>query len=133
MEDAIDWNNEVRIINLFVDSNNLKDFDFTIKVRSEGRSAYLPTELLKLFIYSYLNRICCSRKLEKECRRNIELMRLLNGLIPDYNTIFSFRKDNSKAIEQVFRYTMGIAKYFDLIGGKLVAGDNTKLRAGNSR
>jgi len=133
MEDAIDSDNEVRLIDLFVDSIHLTDFDFTIKVTSEGRPAYHPTDLLKLFIYGYLNRIRSSRKLEKECRRNIELMWLLKGLVPDHNTISSFRKDNARAIKQVFRYTVSIAKHFDLIGGKLIAGDSTKLRAENSK
>ena len=133
MEDAIDSDNEVRVIDLFVDSIHLTDFDFTIKVTSEGRPAYHPTDLLKLFIYGYLNRIRSSRKLEKECRRNIELMWLLKGLVPDHNTISSFRKDNARAIKQVFRYTVSIAKHFDLIGGKLIAGDSTKLRAENSK
>ena len=85
MEDAIDADNEVRVIDLFADSLKLQDFDFKIKVTSEGRPAYHPTDLLKLFIYGYLNRIRSSRKLEKECRRNIELMWLLKGMVPDHN------------------------------------------------
>lgn len=133
MEDTIDSGNEVRLIDLFVDSIHLNDFEFTIKVTSEGRPAYHPTDLLKLFIYGNLNRIRSSRKLEKECMRNIELMWLLKGLVPDHNTISAFRKDNAKAIKQVFRYTVSIAKNFDLIGGKLIAGDSTKLRAENSK
>ena len=133
MKDAIDSGNEARVIDLFVDSIHLNDFDFAIKVTSEARPAYHPTDLLKLFIYGYLNRIRSSRKLEKECRRNIELMWLLKGLVPDHNTISAFRKDNSKAIKQVFRYTVSLAKNFDLIGGKLIAGDSTKLRAENSK
>ena len=63
MEEAIDQDNEVRVIDLFVDGINLQDFDFTIKVSSEGRPAYHPRDLLKLFIYGYLNRIRSSRKL----------------------------------------------------------------------
>lgn len=133
MEDAIDGDNEVRLIDLFVDSIRLKDFDFIIKVTAEGRPAYHPKDLLKLFIYGYLNRIRSSRGLEQECRRNIELMWLLKGLVPDHNTISNFRKENSKAIKQVFRYTVSIARNFELIGGKLIAGDSTKLRAENSK
>ena len=133
LEEAIAEDNEVRIIDLFVASLDLKKFDFTIKQTSEGRPAYHPTDLLKLFIYGYLNRIRSSRALEKECRRNIELMWLLKKLVPDHNTISNFRKDNSKAIKQVFRHTVSLAKNFDLIGGILVAGDSTKLRAENSK
>lgn len=98
-----------------------------------GRPAYHPSDLLKLFIYGYLNRIRSSRALEKECGRNIELMWLLKGLVPDHNTISNFRRDNPKPIRRVFRATVQLAKHFDLIGGKLVAGDSTKLRAQNSK
>ena len=80
-----------------------------------------------------MNRIRSSRQLEKECIRNIELKWLLRDLIPDHNTISNFRRDNSKAIKKVFRATVKLAKHFDLIGGKLLAGDGTKLRAQNSK
>jgi radical SAM protein with 4Fe4S-binding SPASM domain len=71
--------------------------------------------------------------LEKECKRNIEAMWLLKNLHPDHNTISNFRRDNPKAIKKVFRETVKIAQYFNLIGGTLVAGDSTKLRAQNSK
>ena len=100
---------------------------------SGGRPAYHPSDLLKLFIYVYLNRIRSSRQLEKECKRNIEVMWLMKGLVPDHNTISNFRKDNPKAIRKVFHATVSLAKNFDLIGGKLLAGDGTKLRAQNSK
>jgi transposase len=60
--------------------------------------------------------------LEKETKRNIEMIWLLKGLSPDHNTINSFRKDNPKAIKKVFRKTVEIARNFDLIGGILLAG-----------
>jgi len=107
--------------------------DFKVEFVDNGRPAYHPKDLLKLYIYGYLNRIRSSRGLEKETRRNIELMWLLKGLIPDHNTINSFRKDNPKAIKKVFRRTVEIARNFDLIGGILLAGDGTKLRAQNSK
>ncbi|MDP3352176.1 MAG: IS1182 family transposase, partial [Flavobacteriaceae bacterium] len=98
-----------------------------------GRPAYHPSVLLKLYIYGYMNRIRSSRTLEKECGRNIELMWLMKSLVPDHNTISNFRRDNPKAISKVFRSTVQLAKHFDLIGGKLIAGDSTKLRAQNSK
>ncbi len=98
-----------------------------------GRPAYHPADLLKLFIYGYLNKIRSSRDLEKESKRNIEVMWLLGCLKPDHNTIANFRRDNPKAIKKVFRTTVQIAKHFDLIGGRLIAGDSTKLRAQNSK
>jgi transposase len=133
LDQIIDQENEVRIIDLFVESINISDFKFVIKTSIEGRPAYNPKDLLKLFVYGYLNQIRSSRALEKECKRNIELMWLMKELAPDHNTISNFRRDNEKAIRKVFRYTVSIAKQFDLIGGKLVAGDSTKLRAQNSK
>ncbi len=133
LDQIVEQDNEVRIIDLFVESINLTDFHFVIKTSKEGRPAYHPKDLLKLFVYGYLNHIRSSRQLEKECKRNIELLWLMKELAPDHNTIANFRRDNEKAIRKVFRHTVSIARHFDLIGGKLVAGDSTKLRAQNSK
>jgi transposase len=133
IDDAIGQDNEIRLIDLFVDSLKLPDFGFSFDFVENGRPAYHPSDLLKLFIYGYLNRIRSSRTLEKECSRNIELIWLLKGLVPDHNTIANFRKDNPKAIARVFRATVKLASHFELIGGILVAGDSTKLRAQNSK
>ncbi len=133
LDQIVDQDNEVRIIDLFVDSIILEDFKFVIKTTTEGRPAYHPKDLLKLYVYGYLNSIRSSRVLEKECKRNIEVIWLMKELNPDHNTISNFRRDNEKAIRKVFRYTVSLAKHFDLIGGKLVAGDSTKLRAQNSK
>lgn len=133
LEQSIDPDNEVRMIDLFVDSLSLKDYGFRMDFTENGRPAYHPSDLLKLFIYGYMNKVRYSRDLEKECGRNIEVMWLLKCLKPDHNTISNFRRDNPKAIKKVFRATVQIAKHFDLIGGKLIAGDSTKLRAQNSK
>jgi transposase len=133
LDQSIDPDNEVRIIDLFVDSLSIKDYGFRMDFVENGRPAYHPVDLLKLFIYGYMNKIRTTRDLEKECRRNIEVMWLLKCLKPDHNTISNFRQRNQKAIKKVFRATVQIAKHFDLIGGKLIAGDSTKLRAQNSK
>ena len=133
LDQSIDPENEVRIIDLFVDSLSIKDYGFRTDFIENGRPAYHPADLLKLFIYGYMNKVRYSRDLEKECKRNIEVMWLLKCLRPDHNTISNFRRDNPKAIKKVFRATVQIAKHFDLIGGKLIAGDSTKLRAQNSK
>ena len=133
LDQSIDPDNEVRIIDLFVDSLSIKDYGFRMDFTENGRPAYHPADLLKLFIYGYLNKVRFSRDLEKECHRNIEVMWLLKCLKPDHNTISNFRRDNPKAIKKVFRATIQIAKHFDLIGGKLIAGDSTKFRAQNSK
>lgn len=133
LNQVISKENEVRLIDLFVDVANLHDFGFKMAFIENGRPAYHPKDLLKLYIYGYLNRIRSSRQLEKECNRNLEVMWLMRGLIPDHNTISNFRRDNPKAIRKVFHATVSLAKNFDLIGGKLLAGDGTKLRAQNSK
>jgi len=133
IEAAIDQDNEVRLIDMFVDSLKMADYGFKVTFIENGRPAYQPSDLLKLYIYGYMNRTRSSRILEKECGRNIEVMWLMKCLVPDHNTISNFRRDNPKAISKVFRATVQLAKYFDLIGGQLVAGDSTKLRAQNSK
>jgi len=133
LDDAVGVENEVRLIDLFVDSLKLQEFGFKVEFVENGRPAYHPADILKLYIYGYLNRIRSSRQLEKECKRNIEVMWLLKTLKPDHNTISNFRRDNPKAIKKVFRETVKIAQYFNLIGGTLIAGDSTKLRAQNSK
>ena len=133
LEQTVDKDNIVRIVDLFVNSISLKDLGFKTEFIENGRPAYHPADLLKLFLYGYLNRTRSSRQLEKECSRNMEVMWLLKGLIPDHNTIANFRKNNPRAIARVFQSTVSLANHCNLIGGKLVAGDSTKLRAQNSK
>lgn len=133
LDQIVGQDNEVRLIDLFVGSLTLSDFGFKTDFIENGRPAYHPSDLLRLFIYGYLNRTRSSRQLEKECNRNLEVMWLMRGLAPDHNTIANFRKDNPRAIQKVFRATVQLAKHFDLIGGKLIAGDSTKMRAQNSK
>ncbi len=138
MDMAIGGDNEVRIIDFFIDGLDIEKTGFSIdhgesRKLSGGRPAYHPKDLLKLYLYGYMNSIRSSRKLEKETKRNIEVMWLMKGLSPDHNTISNFRRDNPKSIKKVFRSTVELAKNFDLIGGKLIAGDGTKLRAQNSK
>ena len=133
LDQAISSDHEIRLIDAFVDSLDLGKFGFNINHIENGRPAYHPGDLLKLFLYGYLNRMRSSRILEKECARNIEMMWLIKSLQPDHNTISNFRRDNAKGIKKVFRETVKVARYFNLIGGKFIAGDSTKLRAQNSK
>lgn len=133
LDATIDLENEVRLIDLFVDSLKLNEYGFKVDFAENGRPAYHPSDLLKLYMYGYLNKVRSARDLEKESKRNIEVMWLLNRLTPDHNTISNFRRDNPNAIKKVFRETVRIAKHFNLIGGNLLAGDSTKFRAQNSK
>ena len=132
LNDVIEQNNSVRMIDLFVNSLDLHQLGFTNQ-SADGRPGYHPADLLKLYIYGYMNKMRSSRRLEAECKRNLEVIWLLKNLKPDHNTIARFRKNNPKAIKRVFHQTVSIAKNFNLIGGLLIAGDSTKLRAQNSK
>jgi len=98
-----------------------------------GRPAYDPRDLLKLYLYGYLNRIRSSRKLEAEAGRNVELMWLLKKLKPDFKTIADFRKDNRKAIKNVFKQFNLLCKEWELFGCEVIAVDGSKFRACNSK
>jgi transposase len=98
LDESIEADNLVRVIDVFVDSLDLNSLGFPIDHTENGRPAYHPSDLLKLYIYSYLNKTRSSRDLEKECKRNIEVMWLLRQLRPDHNTISNFRRDNPKIL-----------------------------------
>lgn len=131
LEDCIGADNVVRLIDLIVDKLYQEDSDkYTTKGNKEtGRPAYHPRHLLKLFLYGYMNRIPSSRRLETECKRNLELKWLLNNLCPDFKTIADFRKDNRDAVREMslkFRFMLANQ---GLITGELMALDGTKLKA----
>jgi transposase len=98
-----------------------------------GRPPYNPKDLLKLYIYGYLNRVRSSRRLEHEATRNLEVIWLLNKLKPDFKTIADFRKDNKKALLEVFRGFTRLCNEWDLFGKEIVAIDGSKFRACNSK
>ena len=102
LDQIIEQDNEVRIIDLFVESINLTVYKFVIKTSKEGRPAYHPKDLLKLFVYGYLNHIRSSRQLEKECKRNIELLWLMKELAPDHNTIANSEETMKKQFAKCF-------------------------------
>ena len=133
LEEMVDKDALVRIIDVFVDALNLEEFGFKYyKLNKEGRPPYHPSTLMKLYLYGYQNGVRTSRKLEKSCKTNIEVMWLINQQRPLYKTIANFRKDNTKSFKQVFRYFVALLKDWDLIDGKTIAIDSFKIRAQNS-
>lgn len=85
MDELIDEDNPVRFIDAYVDKLDLRSFQFQTSIAQEtGRPAYNPSDLLKLYIYGYYNRIRSSRNLEKECHRNLEVIWLMKSLKPDH-------------------------------------------------
>jgi transposase len=134
LDDYVDKENPVRFIDAFVDSLNLEKLGFKHSIPADtGRPSYDPSDLLKLYVYGYLNQVRSSRKLEKECHRNVEVMWLMKKLSPDFKTIADFRKDNVDCIKPVFKEFVYLCRSLDLYGAQLVAIDGTKFRAVNSR
>lgn len=134
LDDMVSEDNHVRGIDAFVTSLDMSELGF---LKSEpagiGRNPYDPRDLLKLYIYGYLNGIRSSRKLEAETHRNIELMWLLCKLRPDFKTIADFRRDNKEAMVNVFRKFNILCKGWGLFSEGLVAVDGSKFRANNSK
>lgn len=134
IDDYITEDNPVRFIDAFVDNLDLDELGFQrSQAASTGRPPYHPADLLKLYIYGYMNRISTTRRLEKESHRNIEVIWLLRKLRPDFKTIADFRKDNGKAIKQLFREFTLLCRKLDLFSGELLAIDGSKFKASNSK
>jgi transposase len=133
LESAISVNSFVRVVDAFVDATDLKSFGFAhVECQEEGRPAYHPSVLLKLYLYGYRYGIRTTRKLEREAQTNVEAMWLLTGLRPKYKTIADFRKNHSKAFREVFRRFVCLLKEWDLVEGETVAIDSFKIRGNNS-
>ena len=103
LETQIAANNPVRVIEAFVEKLDLQKMHFNTQIKAEGRRPFHPKMFLQLYLYGYLNRVRSSRKLETECRRNIELHWLLEELTPNYHSIADFRKQYSKQLKFVFK------------------------------
>lgn len=134
LDEWIENDNEVRVIDAFVDSVNLDDIGFKVYSGNRpGQKPYRREDLLKIVLYCYMNKIRSCRKIESECKRNIELMWLTGKLSPDHGTISEFIKTNKKAIKDLFKSFVIMIKQLDVIGGNVVAIDGTKLRASNAK
>ena len=134
VDDYVGPDNVVRFIDAFVDGLDLQAAGFgRVQAKTTGRPGYDPADLLKLYIYGYLNRVRSSRRLAVEARRNIEMIWLLRRLTPDFKTIADFRRDNRTAFRQVFREFVVLCRELDLFGRELIAVDGTRIKAVNSR
>jgi transposase len=134
IEEYVEENDTARVVDAYVDSLDLANLGFNRwQPKDTGRPAYNPKDLLKLYIYGYMNRIRSSRRLETESKRNLEAIWLLRKLTPDHKTISDFRKDNPKALRNVFRHFVRICAELGLYGKELVAVDGSKFKAVNSK
>lgn len=146
LEEMIAQDNLVRVVDAFVNALDLQALGFrAVKDNHMGASSYDPCDLLKIYFYGYLNRIRSSRRLEMECRRNVELMWLIRCQTPGYHTISTFRtyeeKDKEgkvvfshrKALVGVFRAFNKLCDELELFGKTTFAIDGTKIAAQNSK
>ncbi|MFD3262244.1 IS1182 family transposase [Paenibacillus lentus] len=134
LDDFVEEENPVRVIDAYVDSLTLEELGFQVHSGSKaGQKPYRREDLLKLYLYCYMNGIRSSRKMETETKRNIELMWLIGKLQPDHGTLSAFMKSNQTAIKKLFKEFTLMLKGFGLIDGQLVAIDGTKLKANCSK
>ena len=134
LDEMISEDNPVRVFDAFVGSLNLNELGFKYAItKATGRKPYNPADMLKLYIYGYFNGIRTSRKLETECKRNIELMWLIQELKPDYRTIADFRKDNIALLKNIFKHFSLLCNELGLLGKEIIAIDGSKFRANNAR
>jgi len=134
VDDYVGADNLVRFIDAFVDGLDLAAAGFArVLAEATGRPGYAPGDLLKLYIYGYLNRVRSSRRLEAETHRNVEVIWLLRHLKPDFKTIADFRRDNRLAFRSVFREFVLLCRQLDLFGRELLAVDGTRIKAVNNK
>src|SRR5438477_1531804 len=134
VDDYVGSDNPVRFIDAFVDGLDLAAAGFgRVQPKMTGRPGYAPKDLLKLYIYGYLNRVRSSRRLEAETHRNIEVIWLLRHLKPDFKTIADFRRDNRNAFHPIFRQFVLLCRQLDLFGRELLAVDGTRIKAVNNK
>ena len=134
LEDQISKDNPVRLIDAFTEVIDLGRLHFVARaIKEEGRPPFEASVFLKIYLYGYLNGIRSSRRLERECERNIELQWLCGKLCPNYHSIADFRKDNPKALKNLFKLFVLFLKENELIESQNIAIDGTKVRAHNSK
>ena len=113
-----------RVIDAFVEKLMMSELGFERAQAAEtGRPGYDPRDLLKLYLYGYLNQIRSSRRLETECRRNVELMWLLGRLYPDHKSIAEFRRMHRDAVTAAGAELVRFARSCGLIRGEWIAID----------
>jgi len=132
VDDYVEEDSVVRVIDVFIDRLDISGLGFKAEAAETGRPGYHPRTMLKIYVYGYLNRIHSSRRLEREAKRNVELMWLSERLAPDFKTIADFRKDNGEAIRLVCREFVMLCRKLNLIGDTLAI-DGSKFKAVNNR
>lgn len=133
LEELIPQDHVCRVIDSFVDRLDMEILGFQrAEPQDTGRPGYDPRDLFKLYLYGYLQQIRSSRRLENECRRNIEVMWLLGRLVPDHKSIAEFRRMHRDAVTGGGAELIRFARSIGLIRGEWVAIDGSKFRAASS-
>jgi transposase len=134
LEEQVSSENPVRLIDAFIEKLDVQQLGFRkTELKAEGRPPFAPQVLLKLYLYGYLNKIRSSRKLERECSRNIELQWLLQNLNPNYHSIADFRKLHAQPLQNMFKLYVHFLSEADLLGKTTIAIDGSKFKAVNSK
>jgi transposase len=131
VEDYVGAFNPVRAIDAYVDTLDTEALGFVNAGGdiAPGQPAFDPAVLLKLYVFGYVNRVHSSRRLERECRRNLEVIWLLEGLTPSYRTIAEFRRVNAKALKAANRDFIALCKELELFGGETIGIDGSFFNA----
>ena len=134
IDDYVESDSPVRLFDAFVDSLNMDELGFIRSTpKEEGRPGYDPRDLLRIYIYGYFYSIRSSRRLERECKCNIEIMWLTGKLTPDFRTISDFRKDNKDAIKKIFKEFNRFCFNLQLFSKSFISIDGSKFKAVNSK
>src|SRR5215469_7437407 len=134
LDDYVSEDSAVRVVDAFIDELDLAALGFAgVAPASTGRPSYHPATLLRIYLYGYLNQVQSSRRLEREARRNVELMWLTGCLVPDFKTIADFRRDNGDAIRATCRSFIVLCRRLGLLAGGVVAVDGSRFKAVNTR
>ena len=133
LDDLVPDDHVCRVIDAFVGRLEMNELGFERAEPAEtGRPGYDPRDLLKLYLYGYLQQIRSSRRLEAECRRNVEVMWLLGRLAPDYKSIAEFRRMHREAVTEAGAALVGFARSVGLVRGEWIAIDGSKFQAASS-
>lgn len=133
VEESVSQDNAVRFIDLFVEGLEARKIGLKASAAATGRPGYAPGDLLKLYLYGYLNRVRSSRELERLTHRNLEVIWLVKGLRPDHKTISEFRREHRAVFKQVFRQFNVMCRDLKLFGAEIVAIDGSIFKAVNSK
>jgi transposase len=134
LDELIPQDHVCRVIEAFVDGLDMAALGFVRAEAAEtGRPGYDPRDLLKLYLYGYLQQIRSSRRLEGECQRNVEVMWLLGRLTPDHKSIAEFRRIHREAVTEAGAELVRFARSVGLVRGEWVAIDGSKFRAASSK